>query len=295
MSADAPSTVIDATHGFRRLASPPSAEETASLYSREYHGPESAVRRAPDVRRLASRGEESERERTWLEQTLYADVADWLEAHAPGRRVLDVGCGAGDLLAHLRARGFEVCGIEPSEQASGAARAAGLDVRCGFLDDLERGSQFDAIVMLNVLEHFADAERALRACRERLAAGGVLIIRAPNDFSELQEAAERTTQRKHWWVVSPDHTHYFNFASLRSLLSGTGFEVLEERGDFPMELFLLMGENYVDDPQLGAVCHRWRVRMELAMPREMRRQLYAAMAAIGVGRNCVVVARREPT
>src|SRR4051794_3889234 len=59
--------------------------------------------------------------RRWLER---------IEHHAPGRRLLDLGCWVGFLLAEARERGWSATGVEPSEWASGLARERfGLDVR----------------------------------------------------------------------------------------------------------------------------------------------------------------------
>jgi hypothetical protein len=60
-----------------------------------------------------------------------------------------------------------------------------------------------------------------------------------------------------------------------------------------MELFLLMGDDYVTNSQLGPACHARRKRLEAALPIELRRALYRSFASVGLGRNCVVIARRH--
>jgi hypothetical protein len=59
-----------------------------------------------------------------------------------------------------------------------------------------------------------------------------------------------------------------------------------------MELFLLMGDDYVADPPLGATVHERRRRLELALPAELRRSIGRAWVQAGIGRNTMVVARR---
>ena len=57
-----------------------------------------------------------------------------------------------------------------------------------------------------------------------------------------------------------------------------------------------MGDNYVNDGELGRICHLKRVRfekvMEAASQSEARRNLYRAIAAAGFGREAIVIARR---
>ena len=77
--------------------------------------------------------------------------------------------------------------------------------------------KFDVVVMINVLEHVPDAVRTLRECRQLLVSGGILCVRVPNDFSEIQAAAQEKIGAAPWWMAVPDHINYFNFASLRQL------------------------------------------------------------------------------
>lgn len=291
---DPPRRVVrDPRHGHRRFDPPPSREEIDELYRERYERQVRDGVSAPDLRRLLEGGAEARAERDWLKRTLHADVANLVTRHAPGRRVVDLGCGTGDLLAHLAADGFEVVGIEPSPLAE-VARERGLSVVRGSLEDQpspERGH--DAAVMLNVLEHVVDPVAALATVHRLLVPRGVLVVRVPNDFSPLQEAARQELGGAPWWLAWPDHQSYFDFASLRSLVEAEGFDWLEAMGDFPMELFLLMGEDYTTDPEVGAACHRKRRRFELALPAAPRRDLYRALGAAGMGRNCLVALRRR--
>jgi len=62
-------------------------------------------------------------------------------------------------------------------------------------------------------------------------------------------------------------------------------------GDFPMEMFLLFGDGYVGNPEVGSQCHKKRVAFELSLPVEVRRNLYRCFAKNGLGRDCLVFAR----
>ncbi len=58
-----------------------------------------------------------------------------------------------------------------------------------------------------------------------------------------------------------------------------------------MELFLTMGDDYINNPEIGKRCHQKRVSFELSIPAELRRNIYQALAKVGVGRDCFVCAK----
>ena len=104
------------------------------------------------------------------------DVRAELERLAPGRRVLDVGCYGGAFLESL-GPGWERCGVEPSEEAAAQARRSGVNVVGRDVACLEQMTEeFDAMVMLDLIEHLVDPVAALRAAWRALRPGGVLVI-----------------------------------------------------------------------------------------------------------------------
>lgn len=120
-----------------------------------------------------------------LARHLLAPLGRVLAAVPASGRLLDVGCGHG-LFANAAALGSSarhVLGIDPSGSKIGVARAsaAGLpNVRYvqGTVQEIdERG--FDAISILDVLYLLPIEEKlaVLRACRERIAPNGVLIVK----------------------------------------------------------------------------------------------------------------------
>lgn len=115
-----------------------------------------------------------------------------------GQQVLDVGCGVGRwslLLARHRAR---VTGVDLSEHMLARAReraaAAGLFLNCTFEQSdatmLELGRRFDLILVVTVIQHILDPERARQAIarlRDHLAPDGTLVM--------LEAAPARPTRR----------------------------------------------------------------------------------------------------
>jgi len=65
-----------------------------------------------------------------------------------------------------------------------------------------------------------------------------------------------------YWIALPDHINYFNRKSLETLLKNTGWKVLHGESSFPMEMFLLMGDDYIENPPVGKSSFQKVVQME---------------------------------
>ena len=224
-----------------------------------------------------------------------------LEALLPAtrRRLLDVGCGFGLFAQTAKERGWEALGIEPAGASAEYAREQGGEVINAPLTELlaEGLGTFDVVHLHEVLEHLPDPAGMLAILQSLLTPGGLVCIVVPNDYNPLQRVL-RHTGFSPWWVTPPVHLNYFDFDSLASLLERSGFRVLRKQATFPMELFLLMGENYVGNDALGRICHTRRKTLELTLRGPdggaLKSAFYSALAEQGVGREIVMVARKEP-
>jgi SAM-dependent methyltransferase len=282
--------------GFLRVSPMPDALAISRFYEERYFGLLAREGRAPDIAKLVSEETAANAERRWLETTIWADAEAAFSSSVAGR-VLDVGCGSGDLVAHLLKKGFRAEGLDPSTELVAHGRAQGLEIHAGdiisFASDPARQGAYDGISLIGVIECLPDAVGALRILAGLLRPGGTLFIRAGNQFNPLQVAAQETLDLKRWWVVLPDHLNYFDGPTLQRTLRGTGFDVVDAYSDFPMEMFLLMGDDYVSDRSRGAAAHAKRMRFEMSLTPEVRRSVYRGFAAGGVGRCVFAVARKS--
>jgi 2-polyprenyl-3-methyl-5-hydroxy-6-metoxy-1,4-benzoquinol methylase len=212
------------------------------------------------------------------------------------RKLLDIGCGPGFFLKTAIARGWQGHGIEPSKQAAAHARSLGATVTEGFFnwDSAQRLGRYDVVNLTNVLEHVPDAAQTLSRASNLLEPGGVLCVGVPNDFSLFQIAARTVADTGDWWLAPPHHLNYFDFDSLEGAIEKLGLKLVERTTSFPMEAFVMMGDNYVGDPTLGRACHTKRKNFDFAFEKAgltaTRRDFYRAMARLGIGREAVVIA-----
>lgn len=148
-----------------------------------------------------------------------------LRRHQPSGRLLEVGCAQGFFLNAARTT-YEVVGVEPSRGAAEyARRALRLDVPAATLE--EAGfpeASFDAVALIDVIEHVADPVGLLKGCARALKPGGVLYLVTP----DIDSLSARLL-RGRWWGLRPAHIHYFTRRTMRAALAAAGLEAVETR------------------------------------------------------------------
>jgi len=138
-------------------------------------------------------------------------------------KVLDIGCGVGDILLLLKKIGFKVYGLEIDKKAVSIARKKGLDVRLGTFKATEGygNNYFDTIRLYHVIEHLNDPVECLRIARRKLRVGGELIMSTPN-----VRCLSRFIFGRYWSSLdSPRHLFIFSPQSLSFLARKEGFHV----------------------------------------------------------------------
>jgi 2-polyprenyl-3-methyl-5-hydroxy-6-metoxy-1,4-benzoquinol methylase len=141
-----------------------------------------------------------------------------------GGRVLDVGAGYGFFLEALEQAGFEAHGIELSPHAAALARqrCRGTVAQQGAEEPYPFGEgQFDAVTLLDVIEHLPHYELALGNCLRCLKPGGKLFVITLNAHS-----LARPLLGRHWaWYQDPTHVHMFSARLLKKGLEAADFVV----------------------------------------------------------------------
>ncbi len=147
-------------------------------------------------------------------------------ASCPGGRLLEVGCGAGEMLRQMADLGWEVAGLDPDPKACTVARERALEIKCGSLEEARYPSDyFDAVIMNHVLEHIGNPHEILKECFRVLRPGGRIVITTPNAAS-LGHRVFGTAWRG---IEAPRHLFIFTPGSLHMLLDSIGFESISQR------------------------------------------------------------------
>ena len=177
-----------------------------------------------------------ERYRRWAPYVpeLGRGVLDLLDPRR-GERVLDLGCGDGELTAQLAARGCRVLGVDRSAEFVAAARQRGLtalqaDARHLAGPELAAGS-FDAVFSNAVLHWIPDAAAVIAGVRRVLRPGGRFVgeFGGAGNIAAVREALHGALRRRGIDAAARDPWYFPTDGEYRRLLEAHGFEVAEIR------------------------------------------------------------------
>lgn len=146
-----------------------------------------------------------------------------VEQNMPHARILDVGCGTGDLLNALRTLGHQdIEGLEPGPQGKRAAAALHLPIAHTSLSRFSTERLFDCVTLMDVIEHLPDPSAAVSDIKRLLKKGGLLVLNTPNAHSYLARV-----RGAHWSAISPPaHVHLWNLEALNQLMERSGFALV---------------------------------------------------------------------
>jgi SAM-dependent methyltransferase len=162
--------------------------------------------------------------KAWLDRRFYRKLL--ARVGGPALRVLDVGGGAGSELSALRAsdaRVKETTIVDLDPEAAVTARANGHHYFCGRIEDFQSTEKFDAVMLLNLIEHVDDPAAVLRKVASLLAPGGVVAVKTPN-----YQALDARLFRNLSWAGyhCPRHWVLFTLESFGTLAEREGLRVL---------------------------------------------------------------------
>jgi 2-polyprenyl-3-methyl-5-hydroxy-6-metoxy-1,4-benzoquinol methylase len=140
-----------------------------------------------------------------------------------GGKILDVGCGNGNISHYLGSLGYNVLGIDISEKAIENARKgnqfSNVEFRVLSAEQLrEEGEGVDAIVCSEVLEHLTEPQELLQVLNRLLVAGGILIVTVPNGKGPRETLMTRPMQ----WMKGKDNLLWRITRTVKRLLGYSG-------------------------------------------------------------------------
>jgi 2-polyprenyl-3-methyl-5-hydroxy-6-metoxy-1,4-benzoquinol methylase len=146
------------------------------------------------------------------------------------RRVLDIGCGQGELGHALRQRGHTVTGIDHRPPHFALDEFVEANLADGLpLMSAER--KFDVILLADVLEHLADPLPLLRQAVARLAENGSVLVSLPNavHWSMRLQVAWGKFEYTNKGILDRTHLRFFTKSSAERLFEEAGLSVASHR------------------------------------------------------------------
>ena len=282
----------------------PSEKKVTNLYKKKYY---------TKIKSRFIKREEREVEHLKL---IFDEKLDYLESKIKRKTksILDIGSGTGFFLKRAKERGWIVNGVEPNKIAAKYSEKMGVPVIPDFFHNvnIKNSEKYDAINLTQVLEHVYNPIEFLKKCHRLLKSGGIIVIEAPNDYNPLQKIVQKSLKKEEYWLTvltksrsrtdsfnqtsKIDHVNYFNFFSLKRLLTKLKFKVVYQQSTFPLELFLLMGDDYLKNEKIGKKINQKRINLEMNLMAEkngkIKKELYEKFAEIGIGRASIIYAKK---
>lgn len=179
------------------------------------------------------------------------------------KRVLDIGCGAGNMIHHLSRYG-RVLGVDNNPRPLAVAQQRGYDVRLGGAEALPvDADSFDLVALLDTVEHCEDDTAVLRECGRACAPGGYLVVTTP-------------ALMLLWSHNDELNRHYRRYSApeLRQKLADAGFQVARMTYNnfllfLPAATLILLRRAMGRQPELGSPHfddESYQVEMEPAPP-----------------------------
>jgi 2-polyprenyl-3-methyl-5-hydroxy-6-metoxy-1,4-benzoquinol methylase len=161
----------------------------------------------------------------------------------PGSTVLDVGAASGGIARELTSRGCTVYGVEIEEDAARDAEEHCARVIVGDVEKLDLRAElgdmtFDAVLLIDVLEHLVDPAATLRRCADLLAPGGVVITSLPNvaHAAVRLQLLQGSFEYSETGLLDKTHLRFFDRANVDALFADAGLNVLHQlRVTAPLE------------------------------------------------------------
>ncbi|WP_240040641.1 methyltransferase domain-containing protein [Pseudocnuella soli] len=140
--------------------------------------------------------------------------------------ILDVGCGTGTFLHHMKERGWKATGVEPDADARRMAKSRyGVEAQEPQALYEFAPQSFNAITLWHVLEHVHDLHPYMDRLQELLAPGGKLLIAVPN-YGSLDAEVYRTN----WAAYDvPRHLYHFTPRSMAALVAQHGLRIVAQK------------------------------------------------------------------
>lgn len=137
-------------------------------------------------------------------------------------KLLDIGCGRGFFLDEARKLGWNVYGIDYSENVIDyAIKKLNLDVERTDMFNYHTKELYDVVSLNQVIEHVSDPDKIIKKCFKLLKKGGILYIATPN----IGSISAKVLGSDFDHLIPPEHLGYFDKNLLIRSLKDNDFSV----------------------------------------------------------------------
>jgi ubiquinone/menaquinone biosynthesis C-methylase UbiE len=173
-------------------------------------------------------------------QTRLEEITAGFSPYRQSNRLLDIGCGAGNLLLAARKNGWDAQGLDVAEQATEHVRTLGFEVFHGELQQAQFPSQhFDVITAAEILEHLTEPRLLVQEVARILRPGGLFWTTTPH----ARGLSARVLGLNWRCIWPPEHLQLFSVDGIKALLRDVGFRQIrfQTTGGNPIEILHAMG------------------------------------------------------
>ena len=285
-------TIKDTESGFLRVDPIPSQEDVEKFYAKEFYDFNNQYFNNSSL--LVQQEQSDFFNSRW--KNIYELSKNFFKGDLSNKSVFDIGFGFAQALVYLKSKGLNVSGLEPSQEGVDYAKSKNIEAYHTGIKNFDVVKvKHDIVLLMNVLEHLRNPKQTLLNIKDQLLApNGLLVIDVPNDFNDFQVVANKEYDLDEWWVYPPNHINYFSHSSLKNLLEASGYKIVHCTASFPLDMFLLFGDQYIGNPELGRECHNKRVNFEELMRKHGKsdklKAFYDSLADLNLGRSISVYA-----
>lgn len=143
------------------------------------------------------------------------------------KKILDFGCGRGELISHLNASGADAVGIDIDEISIESSKLNLFNLY-NSLSELPNGSYFDAIILYDFVEHPIKIREILEELSNYLLRGGLIFIWTPSAF----EVNYHEDDSLEIFRYTLEHMQYLSYKTCLEIANFTNCDIvhMETRG-----------------------------------------------------------------
>jgi 2-polyprenyl-3-methyl-5-hydroxy-6-metoxy-1,4-benzoquinol methylase len=159
----------------------------------------------------------------------------FIQKYITAGKLFDLGAGWGHFMLAGKELGYDVYGVEISEQPY-LYCVNDLKLPVDHIDffEMDEAKKFDIITMWDVLEHIDKANEFVEKCNKLTKLNGYLFLQVPQIDSYF---AKR--HKDNWKMMGLDHVNYFGKDTITKILANSGYEVVNIKSSFEIKLFIM--------------------------------------------------------